>query len=136
MDYTEGLSKYAPVVIRVGVALVVLWFGWSQVTNPAQWLGVLPEWTKSLPVGQINLIYLNGWTELFLGLLLLVGFYTRFVALIVALHLLNITITVGYNAIGVRDFGLTLAAVSIFLKGHDMWSVDHIFEKMDTHAML
>ncbi|MDO8430698.1 MAG: DoxX family membrane protein [Candidatus Taylorbacteria bacterium] len=119
--------KYAPVAVRIGISLVVLWFGFTQVTEPGPWIRVLPEWTKSLPVGQINLIYLNGWTEIFLGSLLLVGFYTRFVALLVALHLLQVTFAVGYGAVGVRDFGLTLAAVSVFLHGHDKWSIDTKF---------
>ncbi len=136
MDYMEKYSKYGPTIVRVGIAFVVLWFGCTQVANPGPWLGVLPEWTKSLPVGQINLIYLNGLTEIFLGALLLVGFYTRFVALLIGLHILNIAFTLGFNAVGVRDFGLSLAALGIFFTGASHWSLDHLFEKRASRAML
>jgi uncharacterized membrane protein YphA (DoxX/SURF4 family) len=127
MDYMERCVKYAPIAVRIGIAFVVLWFGYTQIGNPEPWIGVLPDWTKSLPIEQINLIYLNGWAEIFLGLLLLVGFCTRLVALLIAIHLFQITIAVGYNAVGVRDFGLTLAAISVFLNGHDKWSIDTKF---------
>jgi uncharacterized membrane protein YphA (DoxX/SURF4 family) len=124
---SDNAPKYAPVVVRVGIALVVLWFGQQQLSNPVPWLGVLPEWTKSLPVSQIGLIYFNGWFEIVTGLALLAGFYTRWVALLIALHLLDITITVGYGGVGARDLGLTLAAFGTFFYGRDKLSVDNIW---------
>jgi uncharacterized membrane protein YphA (DoxX/SURF4 family) len=75
------------------------------------------------------LIYFNGWFELVFGLALFVGFYTRLSAFLIAIHLLHITITVGYSAIGVRDFGLAISALSVFLSGSDIWSIDKVFEK-------
>ncbi len=128
----NSLIPYAPAIVRIGISLVVLWFGFQQMQNPLSWLSVLPEWTQSLPISQVALIYLNAWFEIVFGLLLLVGFYTRPVALLVALHLLDITFTVGYGAIGVRDFGLTLSAIAIFANGYDKLSVD----KIRTHDML
>jgi uncharacterized membrane protein YphA (DoxX/SURF4 family) len=71
---------------------------------------------------------LNGWFEISFGLCLLFGFYTRIVALFLALHLLEIMYSVGYSPIGVRDFGLTIAMFSVFLFGADDFSADNFFE--------
>lgn len=122
-------AKFAPVFVRIAISLVVLWFGINQLLNPEQWISQLPEWTTLLPVSQVGLIYFNGWFELVFGSALLVGFYTRLSAFLITLHLLDITLIVGYSAIGVRDFGLSISALSVFLSGSDIWSVDKIFEK-------
>lgn len=124
---SQNFPQYAPAVVRIGIALVVIWFGVQQLSDPTSWMKVLPEWTLSLPIDQIGLIYFNGWFEIVFGIALLVGFYTRWVALLVSLHLLHITTVVGYGGIGVRDFGLTLAAFGIFLNGRDKLSVDKIW---------
>lgn len=129
MDNINRRAKFAPVFVRFAISLVVLWFGVNQLSNPEQWISQLPEWTTKLPVSQVGLIYFNGWFELVFGLALFVGFYTRLSAFLIAIHLLHITITVGYSAIGVRDFGLAISALSVFLSGSDIWSIDKVFEK-------
>lgn len=123
------MKKFAPILLRLSMAVVIIWFGWSQLTDPNSWLGFLPDWTKTLPISQMALVYLNGWFELTFGLALFFGFYTRFVALLLALHLLDITYIVGYNAIGIRDLGLALATISVFLFGSDSFSADVLFER-------
>ncbi len=78
----------------------------------------------------VNLIYLNGLAEVVLGLLLILGIWTRIIGLLIALHLLEIAYTVGYGAIGVRDTGLALSAFSVFLHGADAWSLDrHVWNQ-------
>lgn len=121
------LKRIAPVVLRIGMSLVVLWFGYEQVTDVNSWLGFLPTWTADLPISQVDLIYLNGIFEIVFGLFLLAGFYTRFVALMLALHLLDITYTVGYSAIGVRDLGLGISTFAIFFLGSDSACIDRVF---------
>ena len=109
------------------MALVVLWFGVQQLLNPALWTGYLPAWTGSLPLSAITFVLLNGWLECTLGLLLIAGFYTRAAAFILSLHLYGIALTLGYGAIGVRDFGLATALLSVFFYGKDAWSLDTFF---------
>ncbi len=118
------MREVSGVVLRVGIALVVMWFGYQQFTHPEMWTRMLPDWTKSFPLTPVNFIYINAWFEMIFGALLFLGFYTRFVACLIALHLLHIMFTVGYGAIGVRDFGLALGAVSIFFYGSSIWSLD------------
>lgn len=125
----NSMNKYAPTFLRISMGAIIIWFGIAQLSNASDWLGFLPSWTLSLPVGQVTLIHLNGWLELFLGSMTVLGFYTRFVSLIAGLHLLDIALTVGYGALGVRDFGLALAVLSIFMSGASPLSLDYYFQE-------
>jgi uncharacterized membrane protein YphA (DoxX/SURF4 family) len=118
------LKTLAPTFLRISMSLVILWFGVQQIIDPTSWLGFLPAWTASLPISQIHFIYFNGTFEIIFGIFLLIGFYTRIVALVLALHLLDIAYTVGYNAIGIRDLGLALSTMTIFLYGADGLTFD------------
>ncbi len=121
------LKKIAPVLLRLSMSIIILWFGYQQIVDANSWLGFLPPWTTSLPISQIDLIYLNGTFEIVFGIFLLLGFYTRFAAVMLALHLFDITYTVGYDAIGVRDMGLAMSTLVVFFYGADSLSVDKIF---------
>ena len=68
---------------------------------------------------------MNGTLEIVLGSLLLLGLFTRLCAFILALHLGGIMISLGYNDIAIRDFGLSLATFAVFLHGPDRlcWDV-------------
>jgi uncharacterized membrane protein YphA (DoxX/SURF4 family) len=125
----ELLKKYSPIILRIGISLVLLWFGISQVTNASAWIGWLPSFTSSWPISQTALVFLNGSFEIILGLMLILGLYTRVAAALIALHLLGITLSVGYNEIGIRDFGLFMAALAIALNGDDDWCLDKSFHK-------
>lgn len=123
------MRNLSSVVLRVGIGAVIIYFGLQQLNDQSAWIAYLPSWIKSVPISQINFIYWNGWFELVFGILLVVGFYTRIVAFFLALHLLSIVFTVGYNEIGVRDFGIFIALVSIFLHGPSNWSADESLER-------
>ena len=122
------MKKFAPTVLRVGVSLVVIWFGIQQILHPEMWTKMLPSWTSIFGVSSINLININGIFEIVFGLALFFGVYTKIVSIIVTLHLLHITFVVGYGAIGVRDFGLTLSALSVFLNGEDDYSLSKFWK--------
>ena len=66
----------------------------------------------------------GGIFETFFGLLLIVGYYTRFVAAVLGFHLLSIAAGLGYNDIAVRDYGLALITFSVVLGGSDVWCLD------------
>lgn len=123
------MSKYASIVLRTGIAIVFLWFGFSQINNPAQWTGMVPGYASIIPLSTITLIYFNGVFEIVFATLLLLGIYTRLTALLLAIHLFHIVTIVGYGAIGARDFALALATLSIFLNGPDEFCLDSINKK-------
>ena len=47
--------------------------------------------------------------------MLLLGLGIKLSSLLVAIHLFIIVISVGYNEIGVRDFGLAMSALALFI---------------------
>ena len=126
-----SMKKISQAILRVGIALVIIWFGIQQLSSPTDWLAYLPQWTTTLPISQLSLIYINGWFELVAGIVLFFGIYTRAIALLITLHLADITYTVGYGAIGVRDFGLCIAMLAIFFNGMSPVSIDMFFQNED-----
>ena len=125
MDNDARLSRFGPVLLRVGLTLLFLWFGLSQVTKPADWISWIPTWAQSLSfISPTMLVLFNGTFETVLGIALAAGFLTRWVALLLSLHLFLIAYEIGYNDIGVRDFVLALATLAISLNGPDIATLD------------
>ena len=117
------VKTYAPIVLRLGIALVFLWFGTQQLLHATSWTSYLPTFTTSWSIKATTIVMLNGLFETIFGALLLLGVFVRSVALVLALHMFGILISVGYNEIGVRDFGLLIATIAIALNGKDEWSL-------------
>lgn len=125
-DYLIKNKNYSIVIIRISLALVLLWFGIDEVLNPEAWFGYIPiGLSQILPISNDIFITLSGIFEIIVGIMLLVGLYTRIIALIVALHLFFIIISVGYNDIGVRDFGLMAMSISLIFSGSGVFSWDN-----------
>lgn len=112
----EKYSKYAPVVTRIGLGLVFLYVGISQLINTEMWTGFVPGFLAS---NASVIVKLNGLFEILSSIMLLVGIKTRIISLLLGLHLLGITLSIGLSPLGVRDFGLSMATLSIFLNGAD-----------------
>lgn len=122
-------SNSATVLLRIALGLVFLWFGSNQLMNPSGWSGFLPDVALSFPLSPETLIQANGSFEILFAVLLLVGFFTRIVALLLAIHLGAIVLSVGFNEIGVRDFGLTCATLSLFFLPPDSLTFDFKFPR-------
>ncbi len=117
---SQKASRYAPVVLRLGLVAVYIWFGVSQIVNSNAWTGLVPGWATGLSgMSAGTIVQFNGWFELVAGTLLAVGIYVRIVAGLLFLHLLVIVSHLGATAIGVRDFGLSMATLAIVLHGDD-----------------
>lgn len=125
---SENLRTVAPAIVRIGLALVFLWFGYTQLQNPEVWVGFLPLWILAAPVTPTTLIMFNGMFEIVFGVALLGGIYVRVVALLLALHLFGIAYAAGGD-IGVRDFGLAMATFGVFCFGADAFSLEHYLRK-------
>ena len=121
MNITETLDnykEYAPAILRIGMALVFFYFAISQILAPQDWTGYLPEFLQNT-TNPVMFIYANIAFELIFGTLLILGIFTRIASLLLGLHLLGISIALGWNAVAVRDYGLTIATLVIFLNGPD-----------------
>jgi len=116
------VNDIGPKLLRYGLGLVLLWFGFSNIFSQ-DFAGYVPSWaTNILPLNV--LLITTGIVEVVLGLLLIIGLFTRIASFIVFLHLLVITFSVGYNEIAVRDFGLTISSLALFFISPDDWCLD------------
>ena len=115
----EKYKGYSPILLRVTVSLIFLWFGLNLLFDTANWLGWLPQWVFALPLSSELFLKLNGGFQAVFGLLLLLGYFTRVSALLLSLHLFGIAVNLGYNDIFIRDLGLSLITFSVFLRGPD-----------------
>lgn len=116
------------IILRLALAFVFLWFGFSQLSNAAAWIGFVPAWATHIMNAGV-LVLANGAMEIILGTLLAFGILTRFVALILGVHLFVISTSLGLSAIGVRDIGLSLATLSLFFLPSDPFSLTQIHKK-------
>lgn len=124
------MAGIGPTIVRIALALVFLWFGSQQLINTGAWLSFVPDFAISMShLSAATLVHFNGAFEIVFGLALLVGFFSRTSALLLGLHLFSITLTLGLSAIGVRDFGLALATLSIVFAGGGIWTVDKLLDK-------
>lgn len=101
-------------LLRLGIAAVFLWFGFSQLLNSLSWVAIVPEWAVNLlHIPPAMIVLGNGIFEVILGSLLAMGFFVRIVACILALHLIPIAFDFGLVATGIRDFGLIIASLAL-----------------------
>ncbi len=101
----EGFSYFSIFLIRVSIGLIFFWFGLDKLIHPLLWLGWIPKTILNIiPFSGNNFIYILGVVELVLGVLLIIGFLVRIVALFTALHLIGVIVSIGFNDVTVRDF--------------------------------
>ena len=126
----QKLKIFSPVILRIGLAFVFLWFGTNQLSDVNSWVGYIPTLVTSLSsLSPETVVYINGVFEIIFGAALLFGFYTRFTAFFLMLHMIDITFTVGLDSIGIRDLGLSVAMIVIWLNGSDFFSLDRYMKE-------
>lgn len=123
---TDSTARaFAPVVLRIGLAVLYLWFGFSEILDTASWITWVPEWATALTgLSAHTIVLLNGGFEVLLGGMLAIGIAVRWVAFALALHMLLIVIDIGLTAIGMRDLALALSTLALSLGGSDWLTLD------------
>ena len=111
-------KNLAPAILRWALAGVFIWFGFSQIINPNHFAAYLPEFIFFSDYVEL-VLWINGSFDIVFGILLGLGIWTRPVAGLLGLHILAITIKMGYTDIAIRNWGLFFAMVSIFINGED-----------------
>jgi len=105
---------------------VFIWFGVSQLINTSAWVSLVPGWATGIfGLTAADVVHMNGVFEIIAGCMLVLGIYVRVVALLLGLHLIVIAGELGITAIGVRDFGLSFATLSVALFGTDRYCLSH-----------
>src|SRR3990167_10200377 len=102
--------EWGTFVLRIGLSILFLWFGFSQFLDQSAWISWVPQWAMNLTGLEAEMIVLlNGGFEIAFGVLLALGLYVRPAALLLALHLAFITFEIGLNSVGLRDFAIMMA---------------------------
>ena len=115
-------------LLRLTLALVFLWFGFSQISDAAMWTSFVPDWATTIASAG-TLVLLNGLIEIIAGGMLAFGILSRWIGLLLGIHLFIIAVSMGLTAIGVRDIGLALATLSLFFLAKDEVSTGNYFSR-------
>jgi len=113
-------------LLRLTLAFVFLWFGFSQISDAAMWTSFVPDWAAGIASAG-TLVLLNGLVEIIAGAALAFGILSRWVGLLLGIHLFIIAVSMGLTAIGVRDIGLALATLSLFFLAKDEITIGNYF---------
>jgi len=125
------MNNYSRLILRIGLGLVFLYFGLSQLLNPERWTDLLPEFLNRLSLLKPEtFILINGMFDTLVGLCLILGLFVRIISILAFLHLISISLfSLGFNPSGIRDFGLALSALSLLFTDDDKFSLDYKFGK-------
>lgn len=109
-------AKLGVHVLRLGLAAVFLWFGFSQLFDSLKWVSIVPDWAVNLiRLPPAMIVMGNGAFEVVLGSCIALGIFVRLSAFILSLHLIPIMLDFGATATAVRDFGIIIASTSLAL---------------------
>lgn len=114
--------RYSQLALRIGLAIVFLWFGVHKFIEPQYWLDTwvplsVQSVVQGIGVAPRDLINLIGLFEVLVAVSLVTGFFMRYFAIAAGLFLVSISITAvgGFNEVLVRDIGLLGGLVAIVL---------------------
>ena len=95
-------TEWGIFILRIGLAVLFLWFGFSQFLDQAAWTSWVPEWAMNLSGLEAEMIVLlNGGLEIALGVLLALGLYIRPAAVLLGRRPLDLLL----HPPGLRGFG-------------------------------
>ena len=107
--------KLSPVfILRIGLGLTLIYASLHMFMDPMAWLGFIPHWVNAVINPQTFLIIHSAF-ELVLGVLLLCGWLLPGASLLVFLYFVSILIFYGVDDLTFRDFGLAMAALTLFV---------------------
>jgi uncharacterized membrane protein YphA (DoxX/SURF4 family) len=110
----QAVSEWGPTVCRLLLGLVLAWFGYHELVQPALWTGYVPVVSATSTIA-ILAVLAHGWLLLVLAAALIVGVASRAASAVAALLLLEIvislTVTGGLSDLTMRDIGVLGLAV-------------------------
>lgn len=118
---TAVAEAWAPTTARLLLGLVLGWFGYHELVNPALWTGYVPLVSSSSNVAQV-LVLVHGWTLLVLAVSLVAGIAPRLGAAIAFVLVLEIVISLiamgGLSDLVLRDVGVLGLCAAVVGSGH------------------
>jgi len=122
-------KKHSSFVLRLGLGLVFLLLGINKMIKPEIWMGWIPLPLKPLIADANQFLFFNGLVEAILGLMLILGIYTKIASMVSAAFLFAILLFFGADDITSRDIGLLAMAITIMMLGPGELSVDKKYLK-------
>jgi len=114
------MEDYGKLILRIGLGIVFLYFGISQLIAPQRWIDLIPE-VKFIYLNDIfkqKIVLINGVFDCLIGICFILGLLIKIVSLLATLHLISIFLfSLGFTPSGFRDLGLALASLSLFFLG-------------------
>jgi len=112
--------QYSYLALRIGLALVFLWFGIDKFLHPGYWADAwlprsIADIVERIGLSRNEFMYLNGIFEIIIGTSIISTIFIRFFAAAAVVFLISVFIFHGFNEIIVRDFGLIGALVALIL---------------------
>jgi len=111
----ENLGIY---ILRLGLAIVFLYFGISQILDQSKWIYFVPDRFLNFYINEVlkqKLVFINGIFDTIIALSLISGLFIRIFSFLGFIHLFSITIfSLGFEPSGIRDLGLAFAMLSLF----------------------
>jgi len=108
------LAEWGPTAARLLLGLVLAWFGYHELVQPALWTGYVPVLSATSALATLAVLA-HGWLLLVLAAALIAGVAIRVAAGIAALLLLEIVISLtvsgGLSDLTMRDVGVLGLAV-------------------------
>lgn len=108
-------GEWAPVVGRVMLGLVFVWFGFHELEHPGSWTQYVPVISESSTLA-IVLVLMHGWVLFVLGFGLIAGIEPRWAAALSSVIMLEIVISLivtGLSDTALRDVGVFGLAVCL-----------------------
>jgi uncharacterized membrane protein YphA (DoxX/SURF4 family) len=105
----EITAGWGPTAVRVLLGLVLAWFGYHELVQPALWTGYVPA-VGAQSTAAVILVLAHGWLLLVLAVALIAGIWVRGTAGVAALLLAEIviwlTVKAGLSDLTLRDVGV------------------------------
>lgn len=110
---TPPIPQFGKALLRYTFIAVFTYFSLMQFIEPSMWTSFVPAWATASGLSATTLVTLNAILEIVGVVFLIFNTWTKWVCIILALHLLGIAASIGWNPIGVRDIGLGLSVLAL-----------------------
>ncbi|MCH8741667.1 DoxX family protein [Patescibacteria group bacterium] len=128
-------QKFAPLLLRFGLATVFLLFGVQKLINPSQTTVEIQLLLNFELADAAALSFYMGLFEILIALAFIVGLKVRFSALVssllISIFFISFLVKYGFSISPdlYRDIGLLGASMALFLLGAGPWSIDSLLRK-------
>ena len=112
---TWHLETWDVTLLRIGLALTLLYAGISIFIAPTNWVGFVPAWMDAFYPAE-SFIIIHGALDVLLAVGLLSGRFLWFFSGVTFFNLTSILLFYGVDDVTFRDMGLAFAALALFVR--------------------